>query len=97
MALLQRGDEVILFEPYYGYHVSTILAVEAVPIFVSLQRPDWSLSIDDLEQSITNRTKAIVVNSPGNPSGKLLTRPRKNGKRTCDIPFRKDWCGRSAR
>jgi aminotransferase len=73
MALLERGDEVILFEPYYGYHVSTILAVEAKPVFVSLQKPDWSLSIDDLEQRITNRTKAIVVNSPGNPSGKVFT------------------------
>ena len=72
MALLQPGDEVILFEPYYGYHVSTILAVEAVPKFVSLRGPDWSLSLDDLEQAITNRTKAIVVNSPGNPSGKVF-------------------------
>ena len=73
MALLQRGDEVIIFEPYYGYHVSTILAVEAVPKFVSLRGPNWNLSLDDLEQAITNRTKAIVVNSPGNPSGKIFT------------------------
>ena len=72
MGLLQPGDEVILFEPYYGYHVSTILAVEAVPKFVSLRGPDWSLSLDELEQAITNRTKAIVVNSPGNPSGKVF-------------------------
>ena len=73
MALLQRGDEVIIFEPYYGYHVSTILAVEGVPKFVSLRGPDWNLSLDDLEQTITNRTKAILVNSPGNPSGKVFT------------------------
>ncbi len=72
MGLLQPGDEVILFEPYYGYHVSTILAVEAVPKFVSLRGPDWSLSLDELEQAITTRTKAIVVNSPGNPSGKVF-------------------------
>lgn len=73
MALLQPGDEVILFEPYYGYHLSTILAVEAVPKVVSLQVPDWNLSLDDLEQAITKRTKAIVVNTPGNPSGKVFT------------------------
>ncbi len=72
MGLLQPGDEVIIFEPYYGYHVSTILAVEAVPKFVSLRGPDWSLSLDELEQAITTRTKAIVVNSPGNPSGKVF-------------------------
>ena len=72
MSLLQPGDEVILLEPYYGYHVSTILAVEAVPKFVLLREPDWNLSLDDLDQAITNRTKAIVVNSPGNPSGKVF-------------------------
>ncbi len=73
MSLLQPGDEVILFEPYYGYHLSTVLAVEAVPKFVSLRGKNWSLSLDDVEQAITNRTKAIVVNTPGNPSGKVFT------------------------
>ena len=73
MGLLQPGDEVILFEPYYGYHLSTILAVEAVPRIVSLQEPDWFLAMEALEEAITNRTKAIVVNTPGNPSGKVFT------------------------
>ena len=73
MALLQPGDEVVLFEPYYGYHVSTILAVDAVPKVVSLKGGDWSLSIDDLEQAITPCTKAIVVNTPANPSGKIFS------------------------
>ncbi|MFA9560853.1 MAG: pyridoxal phosphate-dependent aminotransferase [Nitrospirota bacterium] len=73
MGLLQPGDEVILFEPYYGYHLSTILAVEAVPRIVSLQEPDWFLSMEVLEEAITGRTKAIVVNTPGNPSGKVFT------------------------
>jgi aminotransferase len=73
MALLNPGDEVIIFEPYYGYHLSTILAVEAVPRVVSLRGPDWNFSLDDLEHTITERTKAIVVNTPGNPSGKVFT------------------------
>ena len=73
MALLNPGDEVIIFEPYYGYHLSTILAVEAVPRIVTLQAPDWGLSLDNLEYSITDRTKAIVVNTPANPSGKVFT------------------------
>jgi aminotransferase len=72
MALLQPGDEVILFEPFYGYHMSTILAVEAVPKFVPLRGPDWSLSLEGLELAITNRTKAILVNTPGNPTGKVF-------------------------
>lgn len=73
MALLEPGDEVILFEPYYGYHLSTIVAVEAVPKFVLLRESDWNLSLDDLEQAISARTKAIVLNTPGNPSGKVFT------------------------
>jgi aminotransferase len=73
MALLNPGDEVIIFEPYYGYHLSTILGVEAVPRIVSLRGPDWHFSVDDLQHTITDRTKAIVVNTPGNPSGKVFT------------------------
>ena len=74
LALLDPGDEVILFEPYYGYHRNTLLAVEAVPRFVTLQPPDWSFSRTDLERSVTSWTKAIVVNTPGNPSGKVFSR-----------------------
>lgn len=73
MALLHPGDEVIMFEPYYGYHLSTLLAVEAIPCIVSLKQPDWALSMKDLEQAITRQTKAIVVNTPGNPSGKVFS------------------------
>jgi len=73
MGLLQPGDEVILFEPYYGYHLSAILAVEGVPRIVSLQEPDWFLSMEVLEEALSDRTKAIVVNTPGNPSGKVFT------------------------
>src|ERR1700689_3137797 len=41
MAMLDPGDEIILFEPFYGYHVNTLLAVDAVPTYVSLAAPDW--------------------------------------------------------
>jgi aminotransferase len=74
LALLDPGDEVILFEPYYGYHLNTLLAVEAVPRYAKLQPPDWSFSIDELERIANSRTKAIVVNTPGNPSGKVFSR-----------------------
>src|SRR5258706_3153378 len=73
-ALLDEGDEVIVFEPYYGYHVNTLLARGAKPVFVTMQPPDWSFSHDQLVRAITPRTKAIVINSPGNPSGKVFTR-----------------------
>lgn len=74
LALLNQGDEVILFEPFYQYHVSALLAVEAVPVVVALVAPDWTLMAEAVERAVTPRTKAIIVNSPGNPSGKVFSR-----------------------
>jgi len=73
-ALLNPGDEVILFEPYYQYHISALLAVEAVPVIVKTQAPEWTSTPAQLEQAVTPRTKALIVNSPGNPSGRVMTR-----------------------
>jgi aminotransferase len=74
LALLNPGDEVIVFQPYYAYHISALLAVEAVPKLVSTHPPDWNFSPSELEQAVTARTKAIVVNTPANPSGKVFSR-----------------------
>ena len=74
LALLNPGDEVILFEPYYQYHISALLAVEAVPVTVKMRAPDWTFSAADVDRAITPRTRAIIVNSPGNPSGKVFSR-----------------------
>jgi aminotransferase len=74
LALLNPGDEVILFEPYYGYHLHTVLSVDAVPVYVTLKAPDWKFTADDLERVVTPKTRAVVVNSPANPSGKVFTR-----------------------
>jgi aminotransferase len=73
-ALLNRGDEVIVFEPFYGYHVSTIRAVEAVPVFVPLDPDGWSFRIEVLEAAMTPKTRAILINTPANPSGKVFSR-----------------------
>jgi aminotransferase len=74
LALLDPGDEVVLFEPYYQYHISALLAVEAVPVMVKMRDSDWNFSGADIERAITTRTRAIIVNSPGNPSGKVFSR-----------------------
>jgi aminotransferase len=74
LALLNPGDEVILFEPYYGYHLNTLEAVEAVPVFVTMQAPDWRFAPQDLERVFSAKTRALVINSPANPSGKIFTR-----------------------
>jgi aminotransferase len=74
MALFNPGDEVILFEPFYGYHRNTLkaLRVEAVP--VPLAAPTWALDFAALRAAITPRTRGIVINSPSNPSGKVFSR-----------------------
>jgi aminotransferase len=74
LALLNPGDEVILFEPFYGYHVSTLLSLRMKPVPVALAAPDWQLDLDALRAAITPRTRALIVNTPSNPSGKVFTR-----------------------
>ena len=74
MALLDPGDEVILFEPYYGYHLNTLTAAEVTPAFVTLHAPDWHFAPQDLERAVSPRTRGIMINSPANPSGKVFTR-----------------------
>lgn len=74
LSLLNPGDEVILFEPYYGYHRSTLLSVGAVPRFVRLEAPEWSLDAGALEAARTEKTRAMVICNPANPSGKVFTR-----------------------
>ena len=73
-SLLSPGDEVILFEPFYGYHEYTLLANDLVPVYVKLSPPDWTFDIDELEQKVTARTKAIIINTPANPCGKVFSR-----------------------
>lgn len=73
LALLNPGDEVILFEPYYGYHISTLVATQAVPVYVRMEPPDWTFSDQDLEKVLSPKTRGIMINTPANPSGKVFT------------------------
>ena len=73
LALLDPGDEVILFEPFYGYHWNTMLSLRVVPVAVPLDPPNWHLDIDRLRKAITPRTRAVIVNTPSNPSGKVFS------------------------
>jgi aminotransferase len=74
MALLNPGDEVLVFEPFYGYHVTTLKSMRVNPVLVALAEPDWTLDTDALRAAITERTRAIIVNTPANPSGKVFAR-----------------------
>jgi aminotransferase len=73
-ALLDAGDEVILLEPYYGYHAATLKALGCGLRYVRLQAPEWQLQREALAAAITPRTRAIVISNPGNPSGKVFSR-----------------------
>lgn len=74
LALLNPGDEVIIFEPYYGYHINTLLATGAVPRYVRMVPPAWSFSMADLENVVTAKTKGIMISTPANPCGKVFSR-----------------------
>lgn len=73
-ALLEPGDEVILFEPFYGYHRNLVMLTGASPRFVPTRGDGWELDFDELRRAITPKTKALVVNTPSNPSGKVWSR-----------------------
>ncbi|MGB9031851.1 MAG: aminotransferase class I/II-fold pyridoxal phosphate-dependent enzyme [Acidobacteriaceae bacterium] len=74
MALFDPGDEVILFEPFYGYHLNTLRALRVNATSVPLAEPDWALDLKALCAAITPRTRGIVLNSPSNPCGKVFSR-----------------------
>ena len=74
LALIDPGDEVIIFEPYYENYGPDAILAGAVPIFVPLERPHWTIDPDRLAKAFTKRTKAIVLNTPHNPTGRVFTR-----------------------
>lgn len=72
--ILNHGDEVIIFEPYYGYHCNLLSVMGATLKYVRTEGPKWEIDFEAVEALITDRTKAIIVTTPGNPSGKVWTR-----------------------
>ncbi len=74
LALLDEGDEVLVFEPYYGYHIVTMASLGIKPVYVTLEPPHWKFAAADLENAVSARTRAIVLNTPSNPAGKVFTR-----------------------
>ncbi len=73
--LINPGDEVILFEPYYTYYPPNITMAGGRPRFVPLRPPDWSFDPDELAAAFNARTRAILINTPHNPTGKIFSRP----------------------
>lgn len=71
MTLCDPGDEVVLFEPFYPYHRSAALLCGAKVRTIRLEPPDYAVDFEELEAVISDRTRVIVINTPGNPSGKV--------------------------
>jgi aminotransferase len=74
LAFIDPGDEVILFSPFYGYHLHILKVCGAVIKFVTLRPPDWSYDPKELEAAFSPRTKFVLVNTPNNPCGKVFSR-----------------------
>src|SRR4051812_1025061 len=74
MELIDPGDEVIFLEPFYENYGPDAILAGAKPVFVPLDRPNWTLDLDRLAKAFSKRTKAIVLNTPHNPTGRVFTR-----------------------
>ena len=71
--IIQPGDEVIVFEPAYDCYIPTIELNGGVPVLISLTHPTYAIDWDLVKQKITNKTKAIIINSPHNPTGSVFS------------------------
>jgi aspartate/methionine/tyrosine aminotransferase len=74
LALLDPGDEVVVFEPWYENYGPDAILSGAVPRYVTLREPDWSFDEAELAAAFTPRTRAVIVNTPHNPTGKVFSR-----------------------
>ncbi|MGH9864860.1 MAG: pyridoxal phosphate-dependent aminotransferase [Candidatus Acidiferrales bacterium] len=74
MAIINPGDEVVVFEPFYENYGPDAILSGASPRFVRLRAPDWSFDPDELARAFSNKTKAIILNTPNNPTGKVFSR-----------------------
>jgi aspartate/methionine/tyrosine aminotransferase len=74
LALVDPGDEVVVFAPFYENYGPDAILSGAVPRFVTLHQPDWSIDEAELRAAFNERTRAIIVNTPHNPTGKVFSR-----------------------
>ena len=74
LAAVDPGEEVIVLEPFYENYGPDAVLCDAVPVFLPLRPPDFRLDPDELREAVTGRTRAIVINTPNNPSGRVFDR-----------------------
>jgi len=74
LAIVDPGDEIVIFEPFYENYGPDAIITGATPRYVTLHEPDWSIDPDELRAAVGPRTRGIVLNSPHNPTGKVFSR-----------------------
>ncbi len=74
LAVIDPREEVVIFEPYYENYGPDAILSDAVPRYVRLRPPDWSFDEEELARAFNNKTKAIIINTPNNPTGKVFSR-----------------------
>jgi len=73
-AIINPGDEIIIFEPFYENYGPDGILSGAKPCYVKLHAPDWKYNIDELRKAFNKNTKAIIINTPNNPTGKVFSK-----------------------
>jgi aspartate/methionine/tyrosine aminotransferase len=79
MAVANPGDEVVIVEPYHENYVAACAFAGAQPVFVPLEPPRYELDVEQLRRAFSNKTRAILVNTPHNPTGRVFTRAELEG------------------
>lgn len=74
LGLVDAGDEVIVFEPYYDSYVPNLIMANANAVYVPLYPPDWTFDPDELRAAFSKRTRALILNTPQNPTGRVFSR-----------------------
>lgn len=73
LGLVNPGDEVVVFEPFYENYGPDAILSDAIPRFVKFHEPDWSLDEAEIRNAFNDKTRAIIINTPNNPTGRVLT------------------------
>src|SRR5437867_6105717 len=74
LAVVDPGEEVVIFEPFYENYGPDAIICGAAPRFVRLKPPDWTFDPAELAAAFSERTRALILNSPHNPTGKVFSR-----------------------